>query len=327
MEFRARTDCHHSAIIHDLQTIAMLSKYCLTFFLILAAPLLPHADPLIVGYLPHYKIDTVSEEQLSALTDLVLFGPSLKADGSLDLEVLSVSVLEKLKRRKENGYFNMHLTVGGWGKSNGFATASMTKQSRNNLIEKLLNVCVVNHFDGIDYDWEHPKGKEELLQYTLLIEETSAAFKNRGMIVSVAQASWQNLGKRLYAVVDRIHLMSYDHAFPQATLEKSTEDAKRLIEWGCPARKILLGIPFYGRDRNREAISYAELTKTGTPKPNEDQIRGYAFNNKLTVAAKLNLVDHLKLGGLMIWEVGQDTVDPKASLLKFIKQRTKQTGK
>lgn len=86
------------------------------------------------------------------------------------------------------------------------------------------------------------------------------AYRLNGLL-TIAQAGWQRLGSRVYDSVDRVHLMAYDHDFPQATFEKSKEDVDRVMRDGCPARKLILGLPFYGRDQQRDAMTYADMVK------------------------------------------------------------------
>lgn len=193
--------------------------------------------------------------------------------------------------------------------------------ARRRFIEGMHAFCRANGFDGVDYDWEHPSGSEELALYAALIAETKEVF-GADMLVTVAQAGWQDIGEKAYQSVDRIHLMAYDHAFPQATLAKATADVGALIAWGCPPEKIALGMPFYGRDRDRQAKTYAELIAAGEEVV-ADQIDGFAFNGKETLTAKVQLVKQRGLAGVMVWEVGQDATDPGLSLWGHLVQQVR----
>jgi len=58
--------------------------------------------------------------------------------------------------------------------------------------------------------------------------------------------------------------------------------------------------------------SYEDIVKQyphAVLNPNIDFVDGWFYNGKATVAAKAQLVLELGLGGVMIWEVGQESFD------------------
>ena len=271
----------------------------------------------VVGYLPEYRVDGCTPEQVARITDLIYFGIDPSRDGQVSANPVKASVLKKLKELQSVAECRLLICVGGWGRSSGFSALANNEAARNRFIATMLKYCHSNGFDGIDYDWEHPQNAKELADYGELLSDTRTVFRKSGLLVTVAQAGWQNLGKRSYDAVNRVHLMSYDHEFPQATFSKSEADVDRLIDWGCPAEKIALGLPFYGRNKQRETRTYAELvgdrvTATG------DTIDGFALNGKRTITRKVNLAMKRNLSGVMIWELGQDTTRKESSLLTTI---------
>ena len=281
----------------------------------------------VVGYLPEYRVESIDAERLRAVTDLVYFGLVPSADGELPSPPVKPDVLRKLHEFKRAADCRLLICVGGAGRSAGFARLATNDAARRRFINSLLAACRSHGFDGVDYDWEHPQDAAETAAYVRLLAETRAAFQKPQLLVTVAQAAWQDLGKPAYAAVDRVHLMSYDHDFPQATLEKSKADVDRLIRWGCPPEKIVLGVPFYGRNRRRRARTYRELISTRRPAADLDQLDGYAFNGRTTIQAKIDLALDRRLGGLMIWELGQDAVNKEQSLLRAIEYDVQAIGR
>lgn len=275
------------------------------------------APPVVVGYLPHYRAETWSPERIGPVTDLILFAIEPRADGSLDVSNITPRLLEKAQAARERNGCRLLVCCGGWGRSDGFSKATADEATRRKLVENLIAFCRKHELDGIDFDWEHPEGAAQRAAYTALIVETARAAAEDERIVTVAVAPWVDIGKEAYRAAARVHLMSYDHAFPQATLEKSRKDVERVIGYGCPREKIALGIPFYGRDEARRAKTYAQLVDEQTD-ASSDRIDGYAFNGPDTVRAKLAFARDAGLAGLMIWELGQDARDKERSLLHAI---------
>ncbi len=273
---------------------------------------------VVAGYLPHYRVTQVAPESLKPLTDLIYFGLTPPADGRLAEAPVAPAVLEKLQEIKRITGCRLLLCVGGWNRSEGFAALASRANLRKQLVTELLDFCQNNRFDGIDFDWEHPKGPEELVAYQALLTDARKSFGPAGLLVTVAQASWQNLGKPAYNTVDRVHLMSYDHDYPQATLEKSRKDVERLVSSGCHPGKVTLGLPFYGRNKARQSHTYRQLVANRSSPPGRDEINGYAFNGPSTLARKIRHARGRKLAGIMIWEAGQDDPREEFSLLKVI---------
>lgn len=279
------------------------------------------AEFALVGYLPEYRVAQVKETQVQGVTDLIFFGLKPEADGKLAPNVIKPDVLKKLQILQSSTECKLLICVGGWGRSEHFPALAATPVSRKRFITEMLSYCLKHGFNGIDYDWEHPKNKKQLTDYQSLLIETSAAFHAKKLRVTVAQAQWQNIGKKAYQEIDRVHLMSYDHAFPQSTLEKAQADVSGLIKWGCPSRKIALGIPFYGRNKQRQSRTYAQLVDGTELKVDTDVIDGFAFNGKATLSKKIQLIKTRKLAGLMIWELGQDSSNSNKSILQHIQSQ------
>ena len=277
---------------------------------------------VVVGYVPHYRMEKLHPEQVNGVTDLIYFGLVPTADGRFPDPAVEPGHLNKLSKLRESNDCRVLLSIGGWDRSRAFPELTNSDADRARFIANLLRFCRDHSFAGVDYDWEHPKDTAELARYTVLIAETKAAFSNAGLLVTVAQASWQDLGKDVYSIVDRIHLMSYDHDYPQATLAKTTTDVEKLIAWGCPPNKVAVGIPFYGRNKAGGTEAYQAIASQSGADPSTNNHDGFAFNGPAVVAAKCELARTRGLAGVMIWELGQDAIEKDNSLLSVIVQST-----
>ena len=274
----------------------------------------------VIAYLPDYRVETFLPATAAYLTDLIYFSIEPTPSGELKTTRLTPEVQKRLVEIKKSQKVRVLVAIGGWERSQGFAPMAAHPEARSHFVQALLALCQKNHFDGVDFDWEHPANKEEEVAYATLLVETKLAFQPYSLLVSVTLADWQNLEPRAFSAVDRIQIMAYDHDEARhSTYERAIADVETFVKRGAPKEKLVLGIPFYGRNlQNRnQTMTYADIVKQFHPKPEEDEAGGIYFNGIQTVQRKARYVKEQGLGGIMIWEPGQDT-NEENSLLRAI---------
>ena len=174
------------------------------------------------------------------------------------------------------------MSVGGWDDSGGFSDAVLTEQSRQAFIESVMAFLKSYHLDGLDNDWEYPgfpcAGQkfraEDGTNFTTLLKELRERFGRetattgrRLYLTFAAGAADEYLQHTEMAkaqeFVDTVNLMTYDlseassdqianhHAplyiNPASPKHESADSVVKAFEAaGVPARKIVLGVPFYG---------------------------------------------------------------------------------
>lgn len=168
-----------------------------------------------------------------------------------------------------------------------------------------------------------PRTAREKKGYIDLIRDTKQAFLPRGKIVTVALGHQQNLGREAYELLDRVHIMSYDHPGQHSTLEHAKGDAARYIGFGVPKGKLLLGVPFYARsvEKPNDSRSYGDLAEAHDLEPGSDWTGDYYFNGIDTMKKKAAHAQELGLGGIMVWEMGQDARGGKSLLRALYEAR------
>ena len=285
----------------------MIFKRTLLFALFFCLSSITLAEKKLVGYLPSYRNLDLQKTEL--LTDLIFFSIEPRKNGEIKVEPALIKLLEKGKGIENCRKF---ICVGGWGKSENFKHVSLDPALRKKFITIVLKFVKDYKLDGVDYDWEHPKNKDEEKAYEELIKETAET----GIKVSIAAAGWQKFSPAVFKHLFAVNIMSYDHPKEHSTLAMAEKDINNFVKMGCPPEKINLGVPFYGRHvENRKSMSYNKMI---IPDQTTDIVDGYYFNNLDILNKKSKLIKKQKLAGIMIWEIEQD--DAKLTLLKSIKR-------
>ena len=290
------------------------------FFLLFVAALNTRAaTPVVTGYLPHYRAGIIDTLPVEKLTDIIYFSVSPKANGSLDTSKVEPAVLRKLTQRAHLKRTRVHICVGGWELSAGFAPMTNNPIARATFIRNLTTFIRTHKLQGADIDWEHPKTEVEIHNYQKLLIELKRAFVPHRLWLTVAVAGWGKYIKpETIPFIDRFHIMAYDQGTPHATFSGAVKDMKQWENNKVPKVKLVLGLPFYGRNSQGTAFTYGELIQKYRPKPDTDEAGGFHFNGPATIQRKTAYAIKQGYAGVMIWELGQDTKG-KVSLLNSVR--------
>ena len=281
----------------------------------------------VAAYLPEWRYEGANWRDMSEVVNqLILFSLEVTPIGRL-------TAFDRLPRRelmaearaatRENGA-KLLACVGGNGRSAGFSSAVANKEKRARFVESLVSLADKYDLDGIDLNWEYPgydfgKGyaSEEVLQkdykgLKLLLKGLHAAFEPSGRIITIAYYP-DGKQERLFVehgygrYVANMHMMSYDQRGRHSTWEFAEKVGKQGATL-LPPHLVTLGVPFYGRHvETGDWKSYEDLVQKFHPLgEGVDEVGGYYFNSVDLIRRKTRLAHRLGLGGIMIWEVGQD---------------------
>ncbi|RZU41888.1 chitinase [Edaphobacter modestus] len=280
------------------------------------------------------------------------------------------AVLNVLKRT--NPALKLLVSVGGWTWSGGFSDAALTPRSRARFIASAVSFIERYKLDGLDVDWEYPDQPgngntfrpEDKQNYTLLLAELRQRFDreqtrlHRRLYISIATGASSKFLQhtemdKVQRYVDTVNLMTYDFYVGgpstghDAPLFRNPADPKHVsvdrsvteyMQAGVPERKIVLGVPFYGRswgevpNKNHGLFqpgkaargvhfSYPDLPNllaTGFVRYWDAEASApYLYNpqshifvtyeDPQSLAAKCSYVTQHKLGGIMFWEYSNDS--------------------
>lgn len=278
----------------------------------------------IVGYLPEYRFNRLDMEHASLLTDLILFAAEPSIHGDVELGKLVNAPWEQLWNLRKQHQTRIILCLGGWEKSTHFSGVITNPQTRTRLVNSLIRMLQDYRLNGLDIDWEYPRSETEWEAYVTLLKQLRQAFEPQQWTLSITVAPWRDLPKEAWQAVDTVQLMSYDYGQQHSTLQQSQQDMQSFLDRGIPPGKLVLGLPFYGRDvLDRKAVTYSRLVDRYQPGPDVDEISGIYFNGPATIQKKTQAALAAEIGGVMIWEIGQDMLDDR-SLLRSISETVKQ---
>ena len=186
--------------------------------------------------------------------------------------------LHSLKERNKD--LKILVSIGGWTHSKGFSDAVLTEEGRKKLTRSGIDYLLKHNLDGLDFDWEYPALQgdnnpvrpEDRENFVLMLKSFREALDSLGKVnqthylTTIASGGFRkylevnNLAEA-QQYLDFINIMAYDfytagdsktghHAnlFPNGEKGRSASTTvEEHIEFGVPADKIVLGIPFYGR--------------------------------------------------------------------------------
>ena len=301
----------------------------------------------------------------------------------------TLSHITNLKKKYPN--LKILLSIGGWTHSDTFPAVAASPTARKQFAKECIEFCKKYQFDGVDIDWEFPgyephKGTpEDAHNFTLLLKDLyNISRKQKApMLITIAgPITFNHIDKlelnEIQKYLSWINLMCYNyhgpwggkddkvtnhHAPLYATKEGDSSlhiDAtvQKYISKGIPKKKLILGMPLYGRSFANVASTTDGLNSTysgmgkGTTsegvrsfadiKQNlssiytkhwDDQAKApYLYDAKTkdfitydddkSLKLKCEYIKSQKLGGAMLWELSFDT-HPGWDALRLINRELK----
>lgn len=341
------------------------------------------AGQQIVGYLNPKHALTAADVPVTKLTRINYAFSSVKngemVEGSA-FDADNFALLVSLKQ--QNPGLTILVSVGGWGGSGGFSDMALTAASRVRFIDSVVRFITRYQLDGLDIDWEYPGlvgagntfRPEDKRNYTALLRDLRARFdheeklQHRHLLLSVAVGGNADFIEHtemaaVGRLVDTVNLMTYDYYGPDedkisgnhAPLFTDPADPKAISAErtvrayqaaGVPASKLLLGLPFYGKEWDsvgsqnnglfqpgtkptgtfHDYSALVDLTRQGYTRYwdaaasvpwlyNPDTKTFISYEDPQSLARKCRFVLDQRLGGVMFWEL---TEDVKSELLNTI---------
>ncbi|KAF9255037.1 glycoside hydrolase family 18 protein [Marasmius fiardii PR-910] len=237
------------------------------------------SGPIAAGYYPDWVSgDSPPENVDFSKFDILFFAFAVPDErGNLTLSSDILRRLVSSARNSGNGT-QIVLSVGGWGGSAGFSSAS-NSQNRATFVQSLVGAVQQYGLDGIDIDWEYPNSTgagnphspDDAANLLKVFTALRSALGNDKIISSaVPHLPWIGSNGQpltdISAYADQmtyINIMNYDvwgassNPGPNAPLNNGCGNSSQpqasaeaaFNQWtaaGAPASKLLLGLPLYG---------------------------------------------------------------------------------
>ncbi|WP_233621898.1 glycoside hydrolase family 18 protein [Flavobacterium agrisoli] len=340
-------------------------------------------DFKIIGYVAGYENFDPAKIDATKVTHLnYAFANIVDGNVQFELPTDKTKIESAIGLKKQNPSLKVLYSIGGWVWSDQFSTLAAYQDSREKFAKSAVKVMKEFGFDGIDIDWEFPGQRAEdnvfrpsdKENFTLLLGElrkqlqVQTKIDNKHYLLTIATASDQeyinhtDLGKA-HQFLDFINVMCYDfyngwfyqtghHANLYPSKEEKfggnsiSESVDKLVKTGVPAKKLIIGLPFYGRKwenvvpvnnglyqsaRTGSAIiPFWEITKEKQSGKfqefyDDSAKASYLWNAQdnifisyetpKEIALKIAFINQKKLGGAMFWEY---SLDNKQELLKAL---------
>lgn len=307
-----------------------MKKIGLLCLLIMTA-LITRAQFKVVGYLPNFSISAMNEyadrTDFSKLTHLniAFFNPDVNGNFSLDKGIGINDIVAKAHYKN----VKVLLSLAGGSDQSQYANL-LTNENRTEFIDKIMGLVALYNVDGIDVDLEGDNIDEN---YEAFVTELSVQLKAQNKLISGAVSWWTRakITDACLAAYDYINIMAYGGS---AATHASPAYAQQHINYwkgdrGRPANKLVLGTTFYGRydldNGGSVAIAYKDLIQLYPDAPTKDLIIRSEDGKEIRYSGingtkDRTLMAQQQCGGIMVWQLLQDTDGPN-SLLKAIDEQ------
>jgi GH18 family chitinase len=187
----------------------------------------------VAGYLPGWRFNQVQPDRLKGVTDLIIHSVIVTENGEVDFGDMDLGPLRKFREAKSRLGYRIWISVGGWGKSGGFAATARSLEKRKKFLDEAWFLMQKEGFDGIEIDWKHPRGQQEMSDFALLAADARRFFASKKRMVGATIPSWVTMPSSVFRDLDRVFVSSYDYQGQHSTIQQAQLDIDQMIRQGA----------------------------------------------------------------------------------------------
>jgi len=279
-----------------------------------------------VGYFPDGRFSLLGQMDLSAVTHVNYAFASFDTNGNVVTSGwLNTSNLDSTVATMHAAGVPVSITF--YSSTNYFPTLSASATLRNNFAASAVAFCLAHNLDGIDIDWEPPYSNNNP-NYGAMIDAIYSAGHTQHLEITAAVNPYTNEipAATVNSEMDWLNVMCYDfQPGDSSNYNDSTAGMQDWTTYGVTKSKLLMGLPFYGREgttwSNTQTQVYTNIVNSyknifGTyPPPNVDNYidpatsEHWYFNSVNDIEHKCQYIRDNGYGGVMMWELGEDHWD------------------
>lgn len=286
-------------------------------------------DFKLIGYMPNwYSVQVLEQMPIEKYTHInYAFAIPTK-----DAEVLALPSPDFANRLIEIAHgqgVKVLISLGGWSYHDielepTFVAATDTPEKCAALARGIVEMAVQYGFDGVDLDWEHPR-EETAAQYEAFVLCLRKVCSQEGLLLTAAVVGPSMTGAmtdKAVACFDWINVMCYDGG--QGADHSPMSLAEEYIRYWTDERhldksQVTLGVPFYERPTWN---AYSSLVATDPDNAHRDEteyLGKTVYYNGIETMKEKTAFALENAGGIMIWQITQDTTNEDLSLLEAIR--------
>ncbi|KAI1392957.1 glycoside hydrolase family 18 protein [Hypoxylon trugodes] len=324
-------------------------------------------------YFPNYKIysgATPGMMNYSCINHVYYAFANVAADGSVFLsdewadtqapcDGVQGGLGSLMHLKQKHSHLQVTLSIGGGTSNEAFPIVASNPLLRDNFAQAVRGLVDASGLDGIDINWEYPMDQQQGADFVALLAAVRTQLPEEQFYVTAALPAGRSILQNIdiaqaVPYLDFINLEAYDfygpwtnrsgHQAQLYSLSKEETSASSgvsyLLSRGCPSRKILLGIPLYGRSflgvtgpghRHKGiggedgAFEYNSLPRKNAKESVDKRIGAAScvggdggfvtYDNPETVKMKAAYCKQKGLGGLFYWAGPADSREKSRSLI------------
>lgn len=261
-----------TAIVKSLLSVIMIAVGCQ---LVAPVPAQAAERKTISVYVSDENLPKVTDEHLKMIDRLIVHFGRISADGRLKLDALphlkQAATLQRI--HAVNPRISLILSIGGGNDAARSEFDAMVRKAstRHAFVSSVKEALHTHQLDGVDIDWEFPKGSQQADLIALLRElrtATTTGGRKPSISMTGAPAKWyaeQNKFAEYEQYLDQIAIMTYDmrgfgsfkthaghhaglYTAPDDPLDQSANSAVQHYQaHGAPTKKLMIGAAWYSR--------------------------------------------------------------------------------
>ncbi len=296
--------------------------------MLLASNTLVAQDFKTVGYFPTYRFSLVDNIAYNKLTHLNIAFAQPDEQGNLTTNGVTIS---DVVQKAQAAGLEVFISLAGGAASLSVWENWLRPANRSFFISNIIEYVKIHNLQGVDVDLEWGTVNDDYSGFVLELRDSLKAY-NYGITAALPGTyRYPEVSDEALAAYDWVNLMVYDLTGPWAPDLYGPHSPFSFAEsaiayWsaqGLSKEKMTLGVPFYGYDfTNLEktvSVKFSDMVSKNTNYAYRDQVGRIYYNGIFTIAEKTRLAMQENLGGMMIWELGQDDFG-EFSLLNTISQ-------